>query len=315
MVHGVVQVHLQYFTRGLPRNISEKSLARLRSVVLFALMAAIAAQVVQVGIDLQRARASLLEATKVQLPPTPSSALPTTAVDVRSVLAAHLFGTAAQDESEGPAASEPPVQWVLTGVIEGAAPKVGFAIIGETPESTRLRLVGEELARGFKLVRVQSDRVMIEHRGRQLTVRFQKSGQATGGVARLGRNSNVSDVSYNGGQQTPLTTSTVATWHAPPGQPANRPPAMMLLKPQVHLDANGHYNGMRIVGPGNGNALASFGLARDDVITKINGHALSTPELARQALAQMSTGATVMVTVERGGISQDMSVTLPGGGS
>jgi type II secretion system protein C len=311
--HRIVRIHLQNITRGLSRSISPKSVARLRSAIPYVLVAAIAAQVVQVGIDLQHARALLLEATKVQQPPARPSI---TSVDIRGVLAAHLFGTAAENDTEPPAESEPaPIQWVLSGVVERAAPKVGFAIIGETAGSTRLRLVGEEIAKGFKLVRVLSDRVMIEHRGRELTIRLPKFEQAPASVARLGRSSDVSTVSDNaGGQQVAMNGATVETWHPPPGQPANRPPAMLLLKPQVHLDANGHYNGMRIVGPENGSTLASFGLARDDVITKINGRALSTPELTRQGLAQMSTGTTVMVTVERGGISQDLQVTLPGGG-
>ena len=160
---GIVRVCLQYITRGLRRLVSPSSVGLLRSAVPFALAAAIAAQIVQIGIDLKHTRAALLEATRVPPPPTFFSARPSvSSMDIRSVLAAHLFGAAAENENDGPAASAPaPVQWVLSGVIERAVPEVGFAIIGETAGSTRLRLVGEEVAKGFKLVRVLSDRVII----------------------------------------------------------------------------------------------------------------------------------------------------------
>ena len=302
----------------LPQSLRKGGLSLLRRAVIVILCAAILAQAAQTAVALRSATASADVPARESRGPGPATmVVNSTAQGVSSLVGAHLFGIPpASPDERAPEIGAAPVQWVLSGIIERSPPETGLAIIGESAQSTRLRGVGEEISRGFRLVQVRSEDVTIEHMGQRLLLRLTWSQNVPASGVKPLRAANVSRSSDMGSAQASSMGSTMAAiWHPPKGSPANRPPALALLKPQIHLDADGHYNGMRVLGDAGGRSLAQYGLARDDVITKINGRALTTPELAQQGLAQMSSGATVTLTVVRNGASQELPVTLaPGGG-
>ena len=215
-----------------------------------------------------------------------------------ALIGAHLFGVSPQSvmQTSAPLAS---VQWTLSGTLEGSSPNKGSAIVSEQGQVPLLRKVGDEISSGFKLVAVRAESVVLDRDGQRVTVNLAKNRSMQGGPI----------VVSNGLPDDSGAQATPAVWHPRQGWPQNRPPAMVVLRPQVHLGSSGHYNGMQVMGAGS--ALANLGLQRGDVITQVNGKPLSQPADAQLALAQMSTSTPVMVTVERGGTTQELAVAVP----
>jgi type II secretion system protein C len=285
------------FGRELPVLLGRDRMAWLRLAVMMLLSVAILARSAQVAISLTRAR--WLAVTSHEIRPTEVArgvGTANAAQDLSRVLSAHLFGTATEPVDHQPGLA--PAQWVLSGVIEGSTPEAGLAIIGETRETTRLRAIGQEVANGFKLAQVLSDRVTIERPGQRLELRLPRSRWGHGSLVSLAETAVLDG------------TLTASAWHPRKGWPANRPPAMVMLKPGPHLDPDGRYDGMRVWGAGNGSALQALGLQRNDVITRINGQAINNDEAARTALEQMSTGVPVMVTIVRDGSAQELPISI-----
>ena len=215
-----------------------------------------------------------------------------------ALITAHLFGVGTQSviQTSAPAVG---VQWTLSGTLAGSSPSTGSAIVSERGRLPLLRTVGEEISNGFKLVQVGAESVVLDRDGQRVTVNF----------ARIHAMGDAIIVANDTRREDHEPTAMPAVWRPRKGWPQNRPPAMVVLRPQVHLGPSGHYNGMQVMG--GGSALATLGLQRGDVITQVNGTPLKQPGDAQLALAQMSTSTPVMVTVERGGRTQQLAVSVP----
>jgi type II secretory pathway component PulC len=210
------------------------------------------------------------------------------------VLAAHLFGTAAPEATLSPA----PVQWVLSGIIQGSTPQSGLAILGENAQSTHLRAVGQEVFGGFRLVQVLADQVTLEGAGQRLALRLSKTRLAA--LAAAGEPTAL-------GVASP-TALAPGIWHPAKGLIGVPLPAQALLRPQAHHDADGKYDGLQVMNLDS--RLSPLGLQRADVITEIDGRAITSANMAQQALQQLSSGTTVMVTVERQGSPMQLPLTI-----
>jgi general secretion pathway protein C len=228
----------------------------------------------------------------------PADAKDSSGPQMSALLGAHLFGVGTQSVIQT-SASVTNVQWTLSGTLVGSSPNTGSAIISEHGKISLLRKVGEEISSGFKLVAVRAESVVLDRDGQHVTVNLAKIRSIQGGFS----------VASNGHPDVSAAGSTPAVWHPRKGWPQNRPPAMVVLRPQVHLASSGHYNGIQVMG--GASALADLGLQRGDVITQVNGKPLRQPADAQLALAQMSTGTPVTVTVERGDTTQELAIAVP----
>jgi type II secretory pathway component PulC len=223
---------------------------------------------------------------------------------VRGVLAAHLFGSSAPEQSAQAAAVAAAAQWVLRGVIAAQTPQSGFAMIGQNEQSTRLRAVGQEVAGGYVLAQVLPDRVILDNHGAQLVVRLST-------LRRLALASPKGVAVAEAGP--PLQPLAEGVWHPKKGLIGVPLPAQAALRPQAHHDSDGQYDGMQVMGIAG--RLAPLGLQRDDVITEIDGNPITNNNAAQQALQQISSGTPVMVTVNRGGTVVQLPISMIENGS
>ncbi len=228
--------------------------------------------------------------------PTVVSASRSSSDDLQDLLRAHLFGTTAVAQS---VAGDAPPTWSLRGVAAGDRPEEGWAILGADPKQIRLHFVGDEIVDGFRLTQVFPDRVTIVGRDEKLTLRLPHQ-QIGGGVTA----SNAAEAT-----RPPPPHLAAAIWHPPKGTIAPPLPAQLLLRPGPHYDAaSGQYDGMRLQGTEAG--LGWLGLKPSDVITAVDGQSILNSTDVQKALRDLSSGRTMLVTVNREGASMQVPVTI-----
>jgi type II secretion system protein C len=271
----------------------------VRAIVIGVLLLAAVAQAAQIVIAARSSRSATVvhQRSGSQNPAAANGAF---APQLSALIGAHLFGVSPESvmQTSAPVAS---VQWVLSGTLVGSSPSTGSAIVAEQGRIPLLRTVGDDISSGFKLVEVRAESVVLDRDGQRVTVALAKTRSLQIGVT----------VASNARADVSAVAAAPAVWHPPKLWPHSPPPAMVMLRPQAHLGPNGRYNGMQVMGVGTGSALATLGLQRGDVITQVNGQPLRQPIDAQLALAQMSTSTPVMVTVERGGTTQQLAVAVP----
>jgi general secretion pathway protein C len=269
----------------------------VRAIVIGILALAVVAQTAQIVIAARSSRSATVVHQRSGHQ-NPATANRSSDPQLSALIGAHLFGVSTQSvmQTSAPVAS---VQWTLSGTLVGASPSTGSAIVSEQGKIPLLRTVGDDISSGFKLVEVRAESVVLDREGQRVTVNLSKFRSIQIGVT----------VASNVRADVPEVAAAPVAWHPRKGWPQNRPPAMAVLRPQVHLGSSGHYNGMQVMG--GASALGNLGLQRGDVITQVNGKPLMQPADAQLALAQMSTSTPVMVTVERGGATQELAVAVP----
>src|SRR3984957_4063619 len=148
----------------LPASHQWRALALTRGprIATWALALALGVQAAMIVTDLAGGGQS--RKTDVR-PPSPTT-LAHRGIDVASITNGPLFGTAAQAKSSTAAdATQTSMQLVLTGIIAGKDPKVGFAIVGENATAAKVHAVGENVPGSAKLHSVSSDRLLPPRNG------------------------------------------------------------------------------------------------------------------------------------------------------
>jgi len=297
---------------------------QLPAFIACALALAISLQLAQTAFALRRALAPALPTIPAAGPLQFNK--PDFSAGMTRVANAHLFGSAPVDQApQAQIRAAAATEWVLSGTLAGHTPESGSAIIGLTAATTRLRAVGQEIANGFRLVQVLGDQVILEAQGQRVSVKMKRSGLPTASLAATlpgDRATLVSYVSYisttSGRRTTDVadvprgSTSEVAAaaWDARMSQGAS---AALALRPRPHRGRDGRYDGMEVTA----NAAADpgqLGLQASDVITRINGKAITSPVLAQEALSQITNGDPVTLTVERGGSERQVALNVPENG-
>ena len=284
--------------KGLgPELLTGPIASRLPAIVTWALVVAIGVQAAVIVRDLipeQAPPAVAANADSAAAGTSTSSRM----VDVQSVIAAHLFGTAnlAEQISGDPSdAPETRLSLVLAGTIAANDPKAGFGIIGESAATAKLFSVGESVPGGARLHAVYGDRVILE-RGGQLEALL------------LPRD-------YKGG--TPASASK-ALYEMPGAAAVNRVRRMIaqdpgsvaeIMRPQP-VFANGQQRGYRVYPGRNRAQFARLGLRPGDLVMSVNGTPLDDPQRGMEIFRSIGTSDQVRVTVERNGKPQELTLNM-----
>ncbi len=258
-------------------------------VVSGVLVIAIAAQLATV---VWRVLAPSPAAGTVSPAPAPG---PAPGVNVAGIVNAHLFGTALAPATGDPAsAPATSLNLVLAGTIAGADPKSGWAIIGDTAQSARVYAAGASLPGGASLREVYADRVILDRGGRLESLPLPRLSGSAGPV----------QVSYVPPRPAaePSLADNIRQFVAQDPQAVSE-----ILRPQP-VFAGGQQRGYRVYPGRNRAQFARLGLMPGDLVTAVNGTPLDDPNRGLETLRGVGAGSPVVLTVERNGQTQQVTV-------
>jgi len=223
-------------------------------------------------------------------------AAPARGPNVAGIVNAHLFGTAAQVAS-GDAATAPMtnLRLVLAGTLAGPEPEQGWAIIGETAQNAKVYATGATVPGGARLKAVYADRAILDRNGKLESLPLPRLAGGTGPVP----------VSY-APRPTPQQPASLADSVR---QLVEQDPAAVseIIRPQP-VFAGGQQKGYRVYPGRNRAQFARLGLMPGDLVTAVNGAPLDDPSQSLESLRSVGTGSPVMLTIERNGQVQQITV-------
>ncbi len=229
--------------------------------------------------------------------PAPAGAAATPPpVDVAAIVNARLFGANAAATPSDPSAAPPTsMPLVLAGVLADPDPKRGFAIIGESAATARLRVVGDSLPGGARLHAIFGDRVIIERGGTLESVTLPRRSSA--GVLPVAA--------------APLPGAEAGAAIERMRQIVQRDPGLIgdLMRPTKVFD-KGQMRGYRVYPGRNPAAFARLGLRPGDLITSINGTPLDDASRGDEVLRTIGSAAEVRVGLMRNGRPSELTLNL-----
>src|ERR1700676_4859694 len=256
-----------------------------------------------IAVELARIAISLLSGGPVKSPqPVLTRGAPRAqhaALDVQSVVSAHLFGVAAPDASlQAPAnAPQSTPNLVLAGTIATQDPKRGVAIISDGGPS-KVYSVGDNVG-GASLHSVYLDHVVLDRGGQLETLLLPRLlGPGMHGPPVVRR---------PGGD--PRTVAAVDNIRRLVQQDPGILDQVMRTVPSYD-NAAGRLRGFRAYPGRNRQIFNKLGLKPGDLVTAINGTALDDPQRSQDFFNTIQTSDHVTVTLERGGQKQDITLNI-----
>ncbi|HEY5102990.1 MAG TPA: type II secretion system protein GspC [Steroidobacteraceae bacterium] len=268
------------------------ALARGPRIATWALALALGIQAAMIVTDLASGNQSGKGSAR---PPSPAT-VAHHGIEVASITNAHLFGTAAAPAGSTNAADAPQttMQLVLTGIIAGRNPRVGFAILGENATAAKVHAVGDNVPGGAKLHSVYSDRVLLDRNGQleSLTLPHQSN-------AVLGAN------------QVRAAVPTQNPAFDRVRRLISEDPALLsdIMRNQPVLMA-GKLHGFRVYPGRNRQAFTRLGLRSGDLVIAINGTPLDDPARGDEIFRTIGAATEARVTVMRNGQQQDLTLNM-----
>lgn len=259
-------------------------------------------------------------------PPAPVPAAAPVAAPATSLARWHLFGNPAPAvDARGLAESAPEtaLALVLHGVLAGADPAHGVAIIADAQGDERSYAVGAALPGNATLEAVYADRVALRRNGALESLRLRPPEDAAAAPAaanaaapRMPLNTAPAPGLLPGSAAAPAPFVTPSI--APMGQDFETitqklgvDPARLAREVSVlPVMENGRFVGVRLGGGRDMPVIARLGLQPDDVVTAVNGIALDSPARAQEVARSLAGAEAVKVTVRRNGKTEDLSASL-----
>jgi len=213
--------------------------------------------------------------------------------DMSRVAEAHLFGVASEDAPTPVAvqtvdAPDTTLSLELLGTIASDVASESYALIHERGKETKVYAIGEVVTSGAKLHSVYADRVLLDRKGKLEALRLPKdiSGSSSGStVARQTRTSQAATLSN------PSLAAVITE---------NASDLTNIIRPQP-VFADGQQRGYRLYPGRDRRKFAMLGLRPGDLITEINGTALTDPSKGMEIFQSLGDSTSVTVTVERNG--------------
>lgn len=287
---------LQKYARSAP-----KRLAPWVSLVLAAAIGLVAAKIVWL----------LVPAPAWQpAPPAPNTTTQrssTQAVDVRALVAAHLFGEAAPEVANAQPdpvdAPDTTLNLVLKGIFASQLDGESRALIASGRGDEQAYAVGDEISRGTDIYEIYADRVILDRGGRLETLRLEKDKAASPAAAPTRSASRGSSGDVRRVETSQALLNIRETLLADPSK------ASQYLRVQPAYNA-GKLHGYRIYPGRNRSLFNEAGLRPGDLVTELNGTRLDDPSQALQMLGTLSQATSLSVVILRGGQPQTLSLSL-----
>ena len=257
-----------------------------------------------IAVETARIAISLLSGNPVKSPqPTLSRTAPLTqhpAVDIQSVVSAHLFGVAVADPTVQDPDNAPPTtaNLVLAGTIASQDPKRGVAIISDGGPA-KVYAVGDSVG-GATLHSVYLDHVILDRAGTLETLLLPRLLDAGMRGPPVVRRLPTAD---------PRTAAAVDNIRRMVAQDPSLLDQVMRTVPSYD-NAAGKLRGFRAYPGRNRQIFAKLGLKPGDLVTAINGTTLDDPQRSQEVFNTIQTSDHVTVTVERGGQKQEITLNI-----
>jgi general secretion pathway protein C len=222
------------------------------------------------------------------------------ALDLQSVVSAHLFGNAAatgvgEDPANAPQSS---ANLVLAGTIATQDPKHGVAIVSDGGGPSKVYSVGDRIG-GASLHSVYLDHVILDRNGALETLQLPRQLLVSArGPAPVMRQS--------------ADTRTVAAVdnirHLVQQDPSILDQVMRTVA--SYDNAAGKLRGFRAYPGRNRQIFTKLGLKSGDLVTAVNGTALDDPQRSQEVFDTIQNSDHVTVTIERSGQKQDITLNI-----
>jgi general secretion pathway protein C len=222
-------------------------------------------------------------------------------VNVQSVVAAHLFGIAAQGTKALDPSNAPPssANLMLAGTIATQDPKHGVAIISDGGGPSKVYSVGDNVS-GASLYSVYLDHVILDRNGALETLTLPRQlPPARAAIVRRPANPGAD----------PRTVQAVDNIRRLVQQDPTILDQVMRTVPSYD-NAGGKLRGFRAYPGRNRQIFSKLGLRSGDLVTAINGTTLDDPQRSQEVFNTIQSSDRVTVTVERGGQKQDITLNI-----
>ncbi|HSY09084.1 MAG TPA: type II secretion system protein GspC [Steroidobacteraceae bacterium] len=268
------------------------ALARGPRIATWALALALGVQAATIVTDL----AGGGQSRKAELrPPSPAN-VARHGIDIASITNGHLFGIAADPAKSGNAANatQTSMQLVLTGIIAGKDPNVGFAIVGENATAAKVHAVGDNVPGGAKLHSVYSDRVLLDRNGHLEYLSLPRQSSAA----------------LNGNPIPAAVPSQNPAFDRVRRLISEDPSALNDIMRNQPVLMQGKLRGFRVYPGRNRQAFTRLGLRSGDLVIAINGTPLDDPARGDEIFRTIGSASEARVTVMRNGQQQDLSLNM-----
>ena len=229
-------------------------------------------------------------------PPSPAT-VARRGIDVASITNGHLFGDAADSAKRANSAdaTQTTMQLVLTGVIAGANPRVGFAIVGENATAAKVHAVGDAVPGGAKLHSVYADRVLLDRNGHLEYLLLPRENAAALSANRV---------------PAAIPTAMNPTFDRVRRLINEDPSALSDIMRNQPVLMQGKLRGFRVYPGRNRDAFNRLGLRSGDLVIAINGTPLDDPARGDEIFRTIGAASEAHVTVMRNGQQQDLSLNM-----
>jgi general secretion pathway protein C len=268
----------------------DRATRTLPQALTVVLVVAIAWQLVQLTWLLLERRAPA-DTGNLEMAPPPATAV-RKGIDVQAIATAHLFGAPQTEQTAPEDAPASQINLILSAVLAANDPTKGVAIIGESPQSSKVYAVGATVRPGTKLHSVYLDRVILDRNGQLETLSLPRPSTAGIAITR-----SAATPPRPGGNQFADNLRRIAE--------TNPTAFAEVVRPQP-VFANGVQRGYRVYPGRNRQQFAKLGLQPGDLVLSINGTPLDDPQRGMEIFNTIGTSDRVSVTVERNGQSQEL---------
>ncbi|MBF0165393.1 MAG: type II secretion system protein GspC [Magnetococcales bacterium] len=217
----------------------------------------------------------------------------------------HPFGRneAAQPVAIAPAnlpddAPETQLNLVLTGILSGSGRETRVAVRAGG-DADKIYAIGDKLPGDARIVAVRPDRVILEKGGHHETLRLPRT------VLPL-------DVKLTGGEAPSSAGEAAGVLRELREQFQTDPDAVLARIPMAVESRNGVFGGYRLLPGKEPGLLEKLGLIPGDVLTSVNGVALSSPAKGMEALGGLSRSRVLQVSLLRDGKAMTVHHALGG---
>ncbi len=218
------------------------------------------------------------------------------AADVDLIASAHLFGEATGEDVETAVVITDDTEnledtglsnLTLKGTIASALPAYSIAIIADGRNDERIYVIGDSVAANASLHAVHPDRVVLNEGGRLTNLRLpEEFANAPGPVVRRANTTRRAVSPRQNSIQNAISQNVVRLAD--------------VVRPTPYF-VNGQQRGFRVYPGRDRRQFAALGLRPGDLITDVDGQALSDTTQAMQIFQSLSEASEVSVTIERDG--------------